>query len=287
MSHNRNDRDRHRRWGRRGWNDWAIFGLPYPYAYPYTTAQYALAPPVVALPPAPVYQAPVYQAPVYQAPVANLAGIYRVVAPAGLNVRDRPDIYSNVVAVYRPGTEVQVVSAAGNGWVRTSDGRYLCMTCAEGPGGPWLVPVSAGPFQVAAPSSNATFFGQDPGGVIVSPLDSGIGTVLGFKPRKIRGHKKRTVVARPTVVFQATDLRIPRHVAKHFDIYEIRVGNLSLMASRDPIPAEMYSSDGCGFPSMSTDFPPVVPGQHIFLTVKNRSGSSHRFRAGFAGRALI
>ena len=286
MSHNRNDRDRdrHRRWGRRGWNDWGFF---FPYSYPYTTAQYVLPPPVMALPSAPVYQAPIYQAPVYQAPVvANLAGVYRVVAPAGLNLRDRPDVYSNAVAVLRPGTEVQLVSAAGNGWVRTAEGRYLCMSCAEGPGGPWLVPVSAGPFQVAAPSSNATFFGQDPGGA-VSLLDSGLGTALGFKPRKIRGHKKRTVCARPEVIFQATDLRIPRDVAKHFDIYEIRVGNLSLMASRDPIPAEMYSNEGCGFPLMSTDFPPVVPGQHIFLTVKNRSGSSHRFRAGFTGRALI
>lgn len=283
MSHNRDgdrnrDRDRHRRWGRRGWNDWGFF-------FPYTTAQYVL-PPVMALPPAPVYQAPIYQAPVYQAPMAtSLAGRYRVVAPAGLNLRDRPDVYSNAVAVLRPGTEVQVVSAAGNGWVRTAEGRYLCMSCAEGPGGPWLVPANLGPFQVAAPSSNATFFGQDPGGA-VSLLDSGFGTALGFKPRKIRGHKKRTVCARPEVTFQATDLIISHDVAKHFDIYEIRVGNLSLMASRDPIDAEFFSHRGCGIP-LGIEFPPVVHGQHIFLTVKNRSGSSHRFRAGFAGRALI
>lgn len=132
-----------------------------------------------------------------------------------------------------------------------------------------------------APATNIVTSG--PGGL----LDGGFGTALGFKPRKIRGHKKRTVVARPEVIFQATELRIPHDVAKHFDIYEIRIGNLSLLASRDPIPAELFSNEGCGFPLMTTDFPPVVPGQHIFLKVKNRSGSSHRFRAGFVGRALI
>ena len=114
----------------------------------------------------------------------------------------------------------------------------------------------------------------------------GIVTSLGFKPRKIRGHKTRTVVARPDVPFQATSLFISHDVAKHFDIVEMRVGNIALLASRDPVPAEMYASHGCNGGAL-IQFPPLLPGQHIFLKLKNRSGSSRRFRGGLNGVAIF
>lgn len=288
MSHRDHDRRHHR--GRRhwrDWDDWRFFGLGYnPFlatslAIPATTVVYPRSTlPVMQSMTAPTTIQQVVLPGPTQSMLGQIAtGVYRVVAPMGLNLRDRPDVYSNAVAVLRPGTEVVVASAAGNGWVRTAEGRYLCMNCAEGPGGPWLVPVSAGPFQVAAPSSNATFFGQDPG----VPTAAGVLTDLGFRTRKIRGHRTRTVIARPEVrIFQPLTFFIPHDVAEHFDIREIRVGATSVLASRHGVPAERYECNG----GAEIQLPPLLAGQPVFVKVKNRSGSSHKFRASFTGIAI-
>lgn len=300
MSHRDRDRDRHRRGRWRDWDDWRFFGLPY--LVPQLAPQYAgyagYGMPLYTRPLVPAYAGilPVQQT-FYTPPPpqtiqqqvvlpstamvpsnGGIAGTYRVVAPMGLNLRVTPDVYSEVVAVLRPGTEVQVVGPAGPpGWVRTADGRYLCMNCAEGPGGPWLVRSTA-QFALAAPSSNATFFGAT--GVSGS---SGILTDLGFRKRKIRGRKTRTVIARPDVtIFQPLTLFIPHYTAKHFDIREIRVGNKSYLASRHGVPAERYECNG----GVAIQLPPLLAGQPAFLKVKNRSGSSHTFRASFTGLAV-
>ena len=84
----------------------------------------------------------------YQGP-----GIYRVVASSGLNLRRTP-----VAPVGDPGlgrlvvgTNVEVVTATTNGWAQisnvidaqtgasTPEPGYLCLSCTEAPGGPWLV----------------------------------------------------------------------------------------------------------------------------------------------------
>ena len=125
--------------------------------------------------------------------------------------------------------------------------------------------------------------------MLATPVLAGMPAVLtplGFKTRRIRGHRTRTVLARPSVPFQATSLFIPHDVAKHFDIKSMRVGNIELLVSQDSIPAEMYVGHGCNGGAV-IQFPPVIPGQHIFLTVKNRSSHSHRFRAGLNGIALF
>ena len=300
MSHdNGRDRDRRRRW-RRGWDDWRFFGISYPYP---VAAQYSIAvPPQVVYPSPPVYAAPVYQAPVYQAPVYTPPralpgqipgtplgyagpGLYRVTAPMGLNLRSSPNQNTPPVRTLPTGSVLRVLSFAPApatfGWVQVlttdggGDGGYVCLSCPEGgPGGPWLEK------QVSAMT------GQEASSTLLAGVP-GIITSLGFKQRKIRGHKTRTVLARPAVPFQARSLFISRDVAKHFDIKAMRVGNLELLASKDPIPAEMYVSHGCNGGGALIQFPPVIPGQHIFLTVKNRSSHSHHFRAGLNGVAIF
>ena len=198
MSHDR-DRDRRRRWGGRGWNDWNYFGI----ANPFLVQQQVL-----------------------------------------------PAIYTQP-AVVCPPCPTQTVSLA-------------------------TAPIASLDRTVTITGQNALL-----GGV------PGIVTSLGFKPRKIRGHKTRTVVARPDVPFQATSLFISHDVAKHFDIKEIRVGNFSFLASRDPVPAERFDSRSCNNGGAFIQLPPVLPGQHIFLRVKNRSGSSHRFRGWLDGVAIF
>ena len=71
-------------------------------------------------------------------------GSYRVVAPSGLNVRIQPnanDTTNPVLQTLTPGTTVDVTAATPNGWAQISTPRsgYVCLSCAEAPGGPWLV----------------------------------------------------------------------------------------------------------------------------------------------------
>lgn len=81
------------------------------------------------------------------------AGSYVVQAPQGLNLRQRPTSQSGFITTLPYGTVVEVVGSTPNGWVEVSypvpqiRGRitgYLCMTCAEAPGGPWLLPAYGG-----------------------------------------------------------------------------------------------------------------------------------------------
>jgi len=113
----------------------------------------------------------------------------------------------------------------------------------------------------------------------------GIIAPLGFRPRKIRKHKTRTVIARPQVPYQPSVLYIPRHVAKNFEICSIRVGQALILGSRDPIPAEMYSNVGVG--PAAIQLPPLLPGQHVYLTVRNHTRHSHTFRAALNGLSLF
>lgn len=297
MSHRDRDRDRHdrgRRW--RDWDDWRYFGLPYynalslynplnsrirtQFVLPAQPAFYTSAQAALNASPQTIQQV-ILPATAAVPASSGIAGVYRVVAPMGLNLRPSPDMYNIPSAVLRAGTEVQIVGPANvPGWVRTADGRYLCMNCTEGPGGPWLVRLDPNvPFALANPSSNATFFGQDP--VATAPV--GVLMDLGFRTRKIGGHKKRTVIARPDVaIFQPLALFIPHDTAKHFDIREIRIGHTSFLASRHGVPAERYECNG----GVAIQLPPLLAGQPAFLKVENRSGSSHKFRASFTGLAV-
>lgn len=302
--HGRDGRDGRGGWGRRGWDDWGFFRIPYPYYpyYPQAYAQPVYAQPVYA--PAPVYTAPVYTAPVYNPPVylppqvvapaplaipgAIVPGMYRITNPTGLNVRPTPDLYGTPVAVAGPGAEVQVLADVGNGWVRITSpannySGYICANCAGGPGGPWIQPSNL-PFRLAVPSSVSTFFGQDAEAAVIQPVPVPILLPLGFRPRRIRGHKRRTVIARPEVAYEAKELLIPYDVAKHFDICSIRAG-FTYLPMRN-VPAELYAIRRCGGGGLLVSLPPVLPGQRIYLTVKNRSSHSHRFRAALNGIAF-
>lgn len=68
-------------------------------------------------------------------------GTYRVTAPSGLNVRPQPNTSQATITTLSTGTAVEVVAALASGWVQISTPQpgYLCMSCADAPGGPWLV----------------------------------------------------------------------------------------------------------------------------------------------------
>ena len=75
-------------------------------------------------------------------------GKYRVTAPRGLDLRYTPDVNRPANGFMPSGQIVDVLSVTKNGWVYIhsrilSRPFYVCMSCAEVPGGPWLVPVSA------------------------------------------------------------------------------------------------------------------------------------------------
>lgn len=71
-------------------------------------------------------------------------GGYRATAPSGLRIRSAPSSTSAIVrdANLQPiGTAVTVVADAGNGWFQVSSPApgFMCASCAQAPGGPWLV----------------------------------------------------------------------------------------------------------------------------------------------------
>ena len=169
----------------------------------------------------------------------------------------------------------------GWGWSDWNDWGFFWL--------PYPYPVYPQPLVYAAPQVLSPYPASAP--VMVVGADSslagpaGVITPLGFKPRKIRKHKTRTVIARPQVPFQPSTLYIPREVAKHFEICSVRVGQVLVLGSRDPIPAEMYSNEGSG--PAAIQLPPLIPGQHVYLTVRNHSSHSHRYRAALNGISLF
>lgn len=68
-------------------------------------------------------------------------GSYRVIAPSGLNLRPQPNTSQPASQTLPPGTVVEVVASTPNGWVQVAPptAGYLCLSCVDAPGGPWLV----------------------------------------------------------------------------------------------------------------------------------------------------
>lgn len=163
--------------------------------------------------------------------------------------------------------------------VMSANGQILA-TAPYG-GAPLMAPPPAPTYnqilmtQYAAMRSAAGF----PVSAMVSPL--------GFKAKKVRKKKTRTVVARPETFYSGKAIFIPKCVAKHFDICSLRVGQIYVFAGKDPVPAEMFAGSECNG-GYVIPLPPVGPNQHIYLTVKNRDCKhSHWFRAGIQGLALV
>lgn len=68
-------------------------------------------------------------------------GSYRVIAPSGLNLRPQPNTSQPASQTLPPGTVVDVIASTPNAWVQISTPTpgYLCLSCVDAPGGPWLV----------------------------------------------------------------------------------------------------------------------------------------------------
>ena len=135
------------------------------------------------------------------------------------------------------------------------------------------------------PQYGGIYVGQEAAVVPAPVAPVGVVGPLGFKSRRIREGKTRTVYARTeTAAFQPQSLFIPRRVARHFEIREISVGGICLLggSSCAGIPAELYSNEGCAGPAF-LQLPPIIPGMAVRLRVKNISDDSHRFRAALNG----
>jgi uncharacterized protein YgiM (DUF1202 family) len=89
-----------------------------------------------------------------------------VVAPSGLKVRSGPSTSTPEVAAVIPfGTQVNVTSDRPDGWTQISSpaAGFVCNTCPQAPGGPWLSPTAPG--GVAVVPSPST-----PSGTAVIPV---------------------------------------------------------------------------------------------------------------------
>jgi hypothetical protein len=80
-------------------------------------------------------------------PGYNGPGDYEVLAPHGLYMRAQPSASSAIVSRnFWQGTLATVTGPpTANGWVPATDGGvhgFVCLSCAEAPGGPWLALVA-------------------------------------------------------------------------------------------------------------------------------------------------
>jgi len=98
-----------------------------------------------------------------------------------------------------------------------------------------------------------------------------------------------SVFARDTVAFQSVPqcclrldrLIIPSDVGQHFDIYDLRVGNMS--ACSTPIPASAFSELAIG---INLGLPELMVGMTLMLAVSNKTDESRTFSAGFIGSTM-
>lgn len=87
-------------------------------------------------------------------------GLYRVAWPNGLNLRSTPDTRNPPLTSAAYGWDIKVLGPAANGWVAVDSSnfyrtgtfrgpnvygeqpvRFMCMSCPEFPGGPYLTSV--------------------------------------------------------------------------------------------------------------------------------------------------
>ena len=120
-----------------------------------------------------------------------------------------------------------------------------------------------------------------PAATIVSPL--------GFGSKRVRRHKRKDITLHIDSILTgpAIALHIPCRVAKHFDVCSLRIGQYYLIGTGgcECVDAELYSLPG----GVAIPLPGgvLLPGQRICLTVKNRSRSSHTFRASILAAVTV
>lgn len=91
----------------------------------------------------PVQQNPRVSTPIAQPPAAigfSASSLYQVNKPEGIALFPTPSMNRAALQILPHGTVVHVLAMAENGYVQVDQPMpgFVCMTCAEVPGGPWL-----------------------------------------------------------------------------------------------------------------------------------------------------
>jgi uncharacterized protein YgiM (DUF1202 family) len=95
-----------------------------------------------------------------QAPGYAGEGLYEVLAAHGLNIRISPDTRQQPIGTLQQGESCTVIdSPTANGWIPVHNDAvqgYVCLSCAEAPGGPWLAQIAVlGDYALANAAANA------------------------------------------------------------------------------------------------------------------------------------
>jgi hypothetical protein len=98
---------------------------------------------------------------------------------------------------------------------------------------------------------------------------------LGFGPVVVCCNSTTTLQIQAQIVLRPTHLFIPPKIAEHFSVEDFRIGAISCLYSRNPIPGFGFSS-GRGMP-MSCDT--ATPGVYITLMVWNKGYQNINFEA--------
>lgn len=121
---------------------------------------------------------------------------------------------------------------------------------------------------------------RNAGAVVQRELDRRRRYPLGVVPTSITAGTQTQIPASPQNLFRPERLVIPSDVAFDSGVVDIKVGNTSQFVQSAEVPGALFSEVAI---NTGVNFDTAEIGNQISATIRNKSGSTFEFSAGFVG----
>lgn len=121
---------------------------------------------------------------------------------------------------------------------------------------------------------------RNAGAVVQRELDRRRRYPLGVVPTTITAGTQSQIPASPQNLFRPERLVIPSDIAFDAGVVDIKVGNVSQFVQSAEVPGALFSEVAI---NTGVNFDTAEIGNQISATIRNKSGASFEFSAGFVG----
>jgi hypothetical protein len=121
---------------------------------------------------------------------------------------------------------------------------------------------------------------RNAGAVVQRELDRRRRYPLGVVPTTITAGTQSQIPASPQNLFRPERLVIPSDIAFDSGVVDIKVGNVSQFVQSAEVPGALFSEVAI---NTGVNFDTAEIGNQISATIRNKSGASIEFSAGFVG----
>lgn len=121
---------------------------------------------------------------------------------------------------------------------------------------------------------------RNAGAVVQRELDRRRRYPLGVVPTTITAGTQSQIPASPQNLFRPERLVIPSDIAFDSGVVDIKVGNVSQFVQSAEVPGALFSEVAI---NTGVNFDTAEIGNQISATIRNKSGASFEFSAGFVG----